>query len=64
MRAEVEELGRIREEARRVARDIEEALRLSSSVGGSRAAGQDKKLAPSKEVLSDDVPKVQDKENE
>ena len=57
MRAEVEELGRIREESRRVARDIEEALRLSSSVG-SRAAGQDRKVAPSKEVLSDNVPKA------
>ena len=47
MRAEVEELGRIREEARRVARDIEEALRLSSSivVGGGRAAEQERKVA-------------------
>ena len=46
VRAEVEELGRIREEARRVARDIEEALRLSSSlVGGGRAAEQERKVA-------------------
>jgi hypothetical protein len=63
VRAEVEELGRIREESRRVARDIEEALRLSSSVG-SGAAGQERKVAPLRQVLSDDVPKVQDKEDE
>ena len=44
MRAEVEELERIREETRRVARDIEEALRLSSSVGSS-AARQDREVA-------------------
>jgi hypothetical protein len=45
VRAEVEELGRIREEARRVAMDIEEALRLSSIVVGGRAVGQERKAA-------------------
>ena len=61
MRAEVEELGRIREETRRVARDIEEALRHSSSVGSS-ASQHERKVAL--EELSDDVPKIFEKEDE
>jgi hypothetical protein len=58
VRAEVEEMGRIREEARRVARDIEEALRMSSEsyVGSGGAPEEGRKVAPEKEV----VPQVQE----
>ena len=58
VRAEVEELGRIREEARRVARDIEEALRMSSEsyVGCSAAPEEGRKVAPEMEV----APQVQE----
>ncbi len=61
VRGEVEELGRIREEARRVARDIEESLKLSSSVGSG--GGQERKVAPQNigiSMLSEDVPQVQE----
>jgi hypothetical protein len=51
VQAEVEELGRIREEARRVARDIEEALRMSESV--CCAAAQERKVAVEKELVED-----------
>ena len=66
VRGEVEELGRIREEARRVARDIEEILKLSSSVGSGSGGVEERKEAPQKigiSMLSEDVPQVLEDED-